>query len=194
VRLETLARKLIAMLDEFQKWLEQVECDAIATKMSSATDPTLWKKEVWLSPKKNDDIKRKFRDEMEKLENEGKQVYFSRPSFKAKTGEWLYDFVSRKFDDEKNLIEVFLTMEIEMSNPNECESRYDYNKLLQADSRYKIFVFQLKSKQNVLDGLAKLKEAAGKYRFRSNSDFLLCGWSTSENKFFFEKFQALPIT
>lgn len=184
------------MLDVFQKWIEEVECDAVDAKKCSAADPAEWKKKKWLSPKKNEDIKRKFRDEMEnlgKLENGGRQVYFSRPSYKAKTGEWLYDFVSRKFDDENNLKEVFVTMEIEMSNPNECENRYDFNKLLQADSSYKIFVFQLKTKQNVLDGLEKLKAAAVKYKFRSNSNFLLCGWSTAENKFFFERFQALAV-
>jgi hypothetical protein len=182
------------MIDEFKKWLEQVQEEAIATKKSSAKDPANWKKEIWLSPKKNEDIKRKFRDEMEKLGNNGKQVYFSRPSYKAKTGEWLYDFVSRRLDDEKNLIEVFLTMEIELSNPNECEHRYDFNKLLQSDSLYKIFVFQLKSELNVKNAMTELKKAAGKYRFRSDSDFLLCGWSTSENKFFFDQFPALTAS
>ena len=178
----------------FRRWLEEVEANAIACKKDSAKDPLLWKEEIWRAPSKKYDIKKKFRAEMEKLATSEGQKYFSSPSCNADTGEWLYDFVSHRSDKYDNLIEVFLAMEIKMSNPNECDCRYDFYKLLQADSRYKIFVFQHNSKENVLDGLAKLKNSAGKYCFRSDSDFLLCGWSTSENKFFFDEFRARRVS
>ena len=142
-------------------------------------------------PKKNQAIKNKFRDEIEKLKDEeGQQIYRSRPSYKTKAGEWLYDFISRRFDKEHNLIEVFLTMEIDLSDSNECEHKYDFYKLLQADSKYKVFVFQSKAKGDVLYRFSILKNSAQKYIFLSNSDFLFCGWSTLDNKFYFDEFKA----
>ena len=178
------------MLKVFRMWLEDVEANAVANKKESAKDPMLWKEEIWRAPSKDYDIKKKFRDEMEKLADSDGQKFFSKPSYETDTGDWLYDFVSRRLDKDKNLLEMYLAMEIEMSNPKECDSKYDFNKLLQADSRYKIFVFQHNSRENVLAGMTKLKDSAEKYSFRSDSDFLLCGWSTSDNKFFFDEFKA----
>ena len=178
------------MLKVFKRWLEDVEANVITNKKNSAKDPMHWENEIWKSPSKSADIKKKFRDEMENFDHCNGQKYVSSSLKKAGTGEWLYDFVSRRLDVEDNLIEVFLTMEIKMSNTNECDGRYDFNKLLQADSRYKIFVFQHNSRENVLAGMTKLKDSAEKYSFRSDSDFLLCGWSTSDNKFFFDEFKA----
>lgn len=182
------------MLDRFKEWLEEVEKSAIDDKKASAKkngDESLWKKEIWRAPEKNQAIKNKFRDEIEKLKDkEGQQIYRSRLSYKTKAGEWLYDFISRRFDKDHNLIEVFLTMEIELSDSDECNHKYDFYKLLQADSKYKIFVFQSKTKKDVFKGFSSLKNSAQKYIFRLNSDFLFCGWSTSENKFFFDEFNA----
>lgn len=181
------------MLDKFQNWLEKVQDDAIKWKQDEAKKRGIsnWKKVIWRSPMKNEQIKEKFRNEMAALDNNGEQIYFSYPSSVAKTGEWLYDFVSRKLDKNRNFIELFLAMEIELSDPRETEHKRDFNKLLQADSLYKIFVFQLKSEKDVQDAFVKLVEAANKYHFRFDSDFLFCGWSTSENMFFFHKYKAI---
>jgi hypothetical protein len=181
------------MLMRFKKWLKEVQDDAVAFKKDTAKDPALWRNVVWLAPRKNEAIKKKFRDELVNLgrdENDGKQVYFSRPSCVAKTSEWLYDFISYK-KKENDLLEVFLAMEIEMSNPLECQNKHDFKKLLQADSRYKVFVFQKKSADEVTRSFDELVRAAEMYRFRSDSDFLLCGWCQSRNEFLFREYTAV---
>lgn len=170
------------MLEKFKMWFQEIEAQAM-----SAQEP-------WRAQEKNRDIKKTFRDKFEKLGAGEKQVYFSRPSYKAKTGEWLYDFVARRLDDSgrvKDLLEVFLVMEIELSNPREVDHRYDFNKLLQADSLYKIFVFQQENRADVENAAEKLKAAARKYRFRCDSEFLLCGWSKTEKQFMFDDFKVV---
>lgn len=170
------------MLEKFKMWFQEIEVQAMSTQ------------KPWRAPEKNRDIKNTFRDKFEKLGADEKQVYFSRPSYKAKTGEWLYDFVARRLDDSggvKDLLEVFLVMEIELSYPREVDHRYDFNKLLQADSLYKIFVFQHENRAGVEMAAEKLKAAARKYRFRCDSDFLLCGWSKTEKQFIFDDFRVV---
>ena len=170
-----------------------MEDEAVEWKKATAVVPSQWKKVVWSSPKKNAAIKKKFRDELAalgKAENDGKQVYFSRPSYVANTSEWLYDFVSYR-KDGPDLVEVFLAMEIEMSDPGECEDKHDFKKLLQSDSSYKVFVFQKKTADEVSRSFDELVRAAEKYRFRSGSEFLLCGWCQSLNQFQFRQYTAI---
>ncbi len=107
-----------------------------------------WKAEIWKSPAKNGAIKHRFRDEGERL------GFKSRPSYKTNTVEWLYDFVWREFDSHNHLKRVDLTMEIEVSYQSLV---YDFNKLLQAESRYKIVVFRSKLK-------LRLKQRFGYYK------------------------------
>lgn len=178
------------MLDQFQAWLEEVRNSAVDYKVTTAKKRGIanWKKVIWTSPMKNAAIKAKFAEMAEKVGMPGRDQIKCRPSRKA--GEWLYDLVWRRFDQEGNLVEVILAMEIEVSYMQECTKRYDFNKLLQADSTYKVFVFQQKTKEDVEAGLQRLKFAAAQYRFRSDSEFLLCGWSTQKNEFIFDRFHA----
>jgi hypothetical protein len=181
------------MLEKFKQWLEEVEFAAIERKKKAAVsegDLTQWKRQIWRAPAKNRDIKTKFHQEALNL----KLGVRSRPTFgiEKPSREWLYDFVWRRFDSENNLSEIVLVMEIEMSDLTECTSRHDFNKLLQADSTYKIFVFQMKTEEQIQSEFEQLKTKAARYRFRFDSEFLLCGWSTKENKFFFDSFEARP--
>jgi hypothetical protein len=182
------------MLKVFKNWLREVETTVITNKKQSAKDPTLWEKELWTSPSKKVDIRKKFREELENIEVSDVQRCVSVPARKVATEEWLYDLASRLLDREGNLLEVFLTMEIAMSNPKACDASHAFKKLLQSDSRYKVFVFQLNSREDIVKGIIKLKNSAERYCFRSDSEFLLCEWSTSENRFFFDEFSARRIT
>lgn len=178
------------MLENFKEWFREIEEQAVDRKkkiaMDCFNDATRWKEIIWPAPEKNFEIKKKFRDEGYEL------GYKSRPSYVTKASEWLYDFVWRKFDCENNLTQVVLAMEIELSDLNEPIHRHDFNKLLQADSTYKVFVFQAKSEGECKAAMATLKASALNYRFKYESGFLLCAWCTSFNTFLFDDFIAHP--
>ncbi|EWH03726.1 hypothetical protein [Halomonas sp. BC04] len=173
------------MRDQFKGWLLEVQEEALKDKRDKARstgDESLWKKQIWKSPEKNKAIKDRFRDEGEKL------GYRSLPSYKTGAGEWLYDFVWRKFDEEGHLDEVVLAMEIEMSDRTQRGLMRDFAKLLQSDATYKIMVFQHKTEDDVQTAFVHFKARAQKYRVKSSSEFLLCGWSTAMNQFLFTDF------
>lgn len=175
------------MIEDFKNWILEIQNKALTEKRNKANekgDESKWKKEIWKSPKKNEAIKNRFRDEGENL------GFKSRPSYKTKAGEWLYDFVWRKFDDNGDLLGIELAMEIEVSDMHFKGIKYDFNKLLQSDSKYKILIFQLKSKNDVNKALDRLFQAAQNYQFKSESDFLVCGWSTELNEFIFRDFKV----
>ena len=176
--------KEINLIKLFQQWFLEIGENAVQEKIEKAKakgDETKWKNEIWSSPRKNKDIKARFRDEGEKL------GFKSRPSYKTNAGEWLYDFVWREFDEQNNLKKVVLTMEIEVSDKY---FKYDFNKLLQADSEYKIMVFQVKSTQELEDVFSSLHSAIQAYESRVKSYYLLVGWCTSENNFSFKDFKS----
>jgi len=151
----------------------EIQDEALLRKKEQAKakgDESKWKSEIWKSPRKNKDIKLRFQKEGNMLQ------YRSRPSSDTNAGEWLYDFVWREFDDKGNLLGLKLAMEIEVSDMSEKGIKYDFNKLLQADSDYKILVFQLKTEDEVTTALSNFEKAAKRYRSKLSSDFLLCGW------------------
>lgn len=169
------------MIQLFKQCFLELRDQAIDNKKDKAKikgDESLWKKEIWASPDKNKEIKARFRDEGERL------GYRSRPSYKTKVGEWLYDFVWREFDEQDNLKRVVLTMEIEMSDRH---FKYDFNKLLQSDSQYKIMVIQVKDEYECQKVFESLEEAINLYEVKVISQYLLVGWCTSKNDFMFRE-------
>ena len=175
------------MIEDFKKWVLEIQDEALQEKRNKAIkkgDESKWKSEIWMSPKKNEAIKRRFRDEG------AKRGFRSRPSYKTNAGEWLYDFVWREFDENDNLLRIELAMEIEVSDMHLKGIRYDFNKLLQSDAKFKIHIFQLKTEDDVKSALDSLFQAAKKYAFKSESEFLLCGWSTALNQFLFKEFKV----
>jgi hypothetical protein len=175
------------MIENFKEWMIEIQDEAINEKCRKAKekgDETKWENEIWKSPEKNKVIKNRFRDEGFKL------GYKSRPSYVSGAGEWLYDFVWREFNDDGNLLNIVLAMEIEVSDMEEKAIKYDFNKLLQADSQYKVLVFQLKTESEVNAALENFTNAAKVYNSKSNSEYLLCGWCTSKNKFLFSDFRV----
>lgn len=178
------------MIDSFKGWLIDISSEAIKEKKAKARakgDESLWQKEIWSSPCKNRAIKERFMIEGDR------RGYKSRPSSSTKAREWLYDFVWRKFDDKGNLTSVDLVMEIEVSDMNTGGIRYDFNKLLQADAKYKILVFQLKTEIEVESAIEVLRSAAMAYTSKVEANFLLCGWITSMNMFKFEEFSTAVV-
>jgi hypothetical protein len=178
-----------SMIEKFKVWIKDVEFNAIERKKNKVRsknngDDSHWKNEIWPSPEKNKEIKLRFAIEGENI------GYKPRPYKENKAGEWLYDLVWRKFDEDGNLLCVDLVMEIEMSDMNVKGIKYDFNKLLQADSKYKILVFQLKTEDEVHKAFSVFKKAAKIYSAKTNSAFLLCGWSTSKNSFYFDDFDV----
>ena len=178
------------MITKFKTWFKEVEDTAIKRKKREARnkgDESKWKKEIWQSIQKNKDIKHKFRDEGFNL------GYNSRPSYKSKAGEWLYDFIWRKFDGEDNFLELVLAMEIELSENTFKGFRYDFNKLLQSDATYKIFVFQKKMENEIEEIFKLLVESTIKYKSKIESEYLICGWCYSKNTFLFHDFKSKII-
>ncbi|MCG7605721.1 MULTISPECIES: hypothetical protein [unclassified Halomonas] len=80
------------MRENFKQWIIEIQEEALEhkrTQAKAAGDKAGWKRFIWKSPDKNKAIKARFRDEGAKL------GYRSRPSYKTKAKEWLYDFVWR---------------------------------------------------------------------------------------------------
>jgi hypothetical protein len=173
------------MIEDFKFWFKELEMKAIAAKRCKAKDPAKWKKEIWKAPEKNKQIKEKFT-------LEGKAAgYRPSSSFDRKAREWLYDLIWREFDVDDFLISVPLTMEIELSDKKEKNIRYDFNKLLQADSKYKVFVFQQKTAESADEMLSSFEKIARKYKSRLSAKYLICCWCTSKNEFMFHDFDLV---
>ena len=162
--------------------LRLIQHEAIERKKAKAAernegDTSRWKREIWRSPEKNRDIKAFLAREGQRL---GFQVL---PA--GQRGEWLYDLVWRHLDANGNLIGIPLAVEIEMSDEDVRGIRYDFNKLLQAQADHKLMVFQLKTPEEVEAAFERLQEAIDAYPSAASCRYLLCGWSTQKNEFYF---------
>ena len=101
--------------------------------------------------------------------------YYVRPlaSEKGKRREWLYDLVWQEIDN-KNLISLNLAMEIEFSDQNLNGILYDFNKLLQSESDFKILVYKQKDKERTINSFAFFRNAIYEYKNKSKNSYLLC--------------------
>jgi hypothetical protein len=166
------------VIETFKSWIEEIQEKALEEKRAKARekgDESKWKKEIWTSPAKNKAIKVKFAVE-------GKSRGYQVRSAHSKN-EWLYDVVWRKMVDN-HLVEIPLAVEIEMSDDH-LGIIYDFNKLLQAESKYKVLVFQTKTKSDVDEVFQRVDNAIQQYQTVLTSHYLLCGWSTALNSFLF---------
>ena len=141
-----------------------------------------WKK--WTAAKKNEMVKAKFHEEGEKL------GYFP---YSKMNKAFLYDFCwavhgkddrddGTRGDGTRRLLEVILAMELEFSETQlrhgiHAGVRYDFNKLLQSDARYKVFCFQMPKLARVNEAIQTLKEDALAYRSKVVAEFFICGWA-----------------
>jgi hypothetical protein len=193
-KLDELIIKECIMIEKFKQWFREIEDKATKEKKAIARkkgDENAWKKEIWKSAEKNIAIKKKFK-------KEGKKIgYESRPykiDNKVKGG-WLYDFCWREFNKLNNLKNIILAMEIEMTQ-KDGSIKNDFNKLLQAEAKYKIMVFQRRKKKRGEDKdqfehtLDMLEKAVKSYKSKSDTEYLLCGWNITEHIFKYSYIQV----
>lgn len=148
-------------------------------------DSSQWKREIWKSPYKNREIKAALAAEGQRL---GFQVL---PA--GNRGEWLYDLAWRRLDANRNLIGIPLAVEIEVSDNHLWGIRYDFNKLLQAQADHKLMVFQVQTQDEVEKTFARLEESIQVYPHAAPCRYLLCGWSTQQNIFWFKQCEPHKI-
>ena len=171
------------MIKHFKTWFEELGKDAI--KRKDAVALKTGKRPKWTNTVKNKEIKNKFsREEL------GLLIKGIKPRSSANSKEWLYDLIWREFDSENNFLGVKLVMEIELSDMTEGGLVYDFNKLLQSDSEYKIFVFQQKTKEQSKYLFSQLAGCSGAYRHKVKSSFLLCCWCWDSGTFLFNDFKT----
>jgi hypothetical protein len=104
------------------------------------------------------------------------------------TGEWLFDLIWAKGDGHPWIFkEMPLAMECEWS-PDENEIWWDFEKLLVARSKYRVFIFQ-KTKNSELDRLFnEFNESIHAFKSSQQGDrYLLAGYSFEDNNFKFRQ-------
>lgn len=168
------------MIEDFKRWFVELGDHAINRKNAIALKTG--KRPKWTNPVKNKEIKEKF--SYEGLRIEGVKP---RSSADRKSREWLYDLIWREFDSENNFVSVKLAMEIELSEMKERGLVYDFDKLLQSDSEYKIFVFQQQTKEQAEYVFKQLRIRSESYNHKLKSTFLLCCWSWDSGTFLFNE-------
>ncbi len=171
------------MIEDFKRWFVELSDDAKARKIASSLETGTRQK--WTNPVKNKEIKEKF--SREGLRIEGVKP---RSSADKKAGEWLYDLIWREFDSENNFVSVMLAMEIELSDMAERGLVYDFDKLLQSDSEYKIFVFQQQTKVQAEHLFNRFRLRSESYNHKLESIFLFCCWSWDSGTFLFNEFNG----
>lgn len=184
-----LIEKKMICIKSVQSWLTDLEIKANESKRKAIAGGA--DKFVWYSKEKNKDIKEKFAVEGKKLSSN----YLSRSSGGSAGGEWLYDFTLRELDEEKNLISIPLVAEIELSDSKSGGLIYDFNKLLQADSSVKVFIFQQKNEAEFKEIFAGIQVSLNLYKHRTNGQYLVACWITSEYRFIFKSYEikATPV-
>ena len=89
-------------------------------------------------------------------------------------GEWLYDVVWYKLDDEGDLSDVLLVAESEWGNADAIKA--DFEKLLVARSKYRVMVFQAGSSDSIHKLIEVMAISASKYNQAARGDrYLLAG-------------------
>jgi hypothetical protein len=169
----------LTLLNKIEMWLGELEAIANKNKLLAQIEGG---KYIWYSSQKNKDIKRKLTFECEKLSNSEIRLS-SRSSSGGSGGEWLYDYTLREFDKNGHFLGVRLAVEIELSDSNPRGLVYDFNKLLQSDSPYRVFVFQQKSEDECVKLLKCLEGSLEAYKHKLDSVFLISCWLTSKYKF-----------
>jgi len=173
------------MIDEFKLWFNELGVNAIERK--KAIKLKTGKSPKWKSKVKNKEIKEKFT--LNGLNIKGIRP---RSSNDRKAKEWLYDLIWREFDDNKNFIGVKLAMEIELSDMKERGLIYDFNKIIQSDAEYRVFVFQQKTKNDSELLFEKLQSCSDNYVQKVKSNFLLSCWCWETGSFIFKEFDTSP--
>ena len=171
------------MIDEFKDWFTDMGDRAIKRKNAIAL--STGKRPKWTNTVKNKEIKERFLVEGRRLEG-----IKPRSSADRKAREWLYDLIWREFDAENNFVGVKLAIEIELSDMKEGGLIYDFNKLLQSDSEYKVFVFQQQTREKADNTFKTFRSRTELYNHKVKSRFLLSCWCWDSGAFIFYEFKS----
>tara|TARA_R110000868_G_C10451559_1_gene726428 strand:- start:31 stop:558 length:528 start_codon:yes stop_codon:yes gene_type:complete len=171
------------LINNFKSWFTELGGQAISRKNAIALKTG--KRPKWTNTVKNREIKEKFSVDGRRLEG-----IKPRSSADRKAREWLYDLIWREFDSENNFIGVKLVMEIEFSDMKENGLVYDFNKLVQSDSEYKIFVFQQQNKEKADNAFKQFRSRSEFYNHKMKSQFLLSCWCWDSGTFIFNEFSS----
>lgn len=174
------------MLKDFTAWLDDIA--EVANKRKHQIELKTGKRPKWNNRVKNKEIKERF--SLEGLKTKGIRP---RSSSDRKAREWLYDLVWREYSESGYFMAVKLAMEIELSDMKLKGLIYDYNKLLQSDAEYKIFVFQQKT---VIDSKSIFEELATRtkeYSSRVSAEVLLCCWCWETATFHYKEIRTVPL-
>lgn len=173
------------MIEDFKCWFNELASAAI--KRKDDVELKTGKRPKWNNKVKNKEIKKIFTDKGLLLKG-----IKPRSSNDKKAREWLYDLIWREFDSDKHFTGVKLAMEIELSDMTLGGLIYDYNKLLQSDAEYKVFVFQQKTIHDSEELFNKLELCSNNYNNRVKSKFLLSCWCWQTSTFIFTEFTVKP--
>ena len=171
------------MIDEFKIWFDELGFHAMERKKQIAL--VTGKRPKWTNSVKNKEIKQKFTEKAREL-----SCIKSRSSIDRKAREWLYDLTWREFNEKNQFVGVKLAMEIELSDIKTSGLIYDFNKLLQSDAEYKVFVFQQSTIALSVEMFEMLSKAALAYRVRSPAKFLLVCWCWESGRFLYCELDA----
>jgi len=173
------------LINNFKTWLNELA--VIATKRKDAIELKTGKRPKWNNKVKNKEIKEKFT-------NEGLLLKGIKPrsSNDRKAREWLYDLIWREFNSDDYFTGVKLAMEIELSDMKVGGLSYDYNKLLQSDAEYKVFVFQQRTVDDSEKLFNKLELCTNNYKNRVESTFFLSCWCWETGSFLFKDLRVKP--
>lgn len=166
----------MSLIKDFKSWISELGIEANEWKDSQ--EKSTGKRPNWTNPHKNKDIKNKFA-----VKGKQRPDIQVRSSAEKNKGEWLYDLVWRKLDSNQNLIGIELAMEIELSSLGTSGLVYDFNKLLQSDADYKIFVYQQKSVVLAETIANDLKTRKDIYNSKVDSAYLLACWCWDSAEF-----------
>jgi hypothetical protein len=102
------------------------------------------------------------------------------------TGEWLFDLIWAKGDGHPWIFrEMPLAMECEWSLDDD-EIWWDFEKLLVIRSKYRIFIFNKRNKEEVYELFEELKNAIHDFESSQVGDrYLLAGFSREDDNFKF---------
>jgi hypothetical protein len=100
--------------------------------------------------------------------------------------EWLYDFTFYSMDGS-NTTNIILAAEIEWGLDFEDDILFDFEKLIQARSDYRLMIFQAANNNAIAEIFEKLKDSANRFKHSQNGDkYLLAGWSQQPNEWKFK--------
>jgi hypothetical protein len=99
--------------------------------------------------------------------------------------EWLYDMAWCEENDNEGFVDLPLVLESELSPDPEVDK--DFQKLVQARADHRIFIFQVKTQNDVLAKIGKYIDQVKRFKKSVSGDrYLFIGLKWNPREFYFE--------